>query len=30
VRQVKKGARVRVRLHEGAMRCKVTEVEETN
>jgi exodeoxyribonuclease VII large subunit len=29
VRQVKKGAAVRVRLHEGALRCNVTEVEET-
>ena len=30
VKQVKKGATVRVRLHEGALRCDVTEVEETN
>jgi hypothetical protein len=30
VRQVKKGATVRVRLHEGAMRCNVTDIEETN
>ena len=30
VKQVKKGATVRVRLHEGALRCNVTEVEETN
>jgi exodeoxyribonuclease VII large subunit len=29
VRQVKKGAAVRVRLDEGALRCNVTEVEET-
>jgi exodeoxyribonuclease VII large subunit len=30
LRQVKKGATVRVRLHEGALRCNVTDVEETN
>jgi len=30
VSQVKKGATVRLRLHQGAMRCKVTDVEETN
>ena len=30
VRQVKKGGTVRVRLHEGALRCTVTEMEETN
>jgi exodeoxyribonuclease VII large subunit len=30
VRQVKKGATVRVRLHEGAMKCNVTDIEETN
>jgi len=30
VRQVKKGATVRVRLHKGALRCNVTDVEETN
>ena len=30
VRQVKKGDTLRVRLHEGAMQCNVTDIEETN
>jgi exodeoxyribonuclease VII large subunit len=30
VSQVKKGDTVRVRLHEGAMQCNVTDIEETN
>jgi exodeoxyribonuclease VII large subunit len=30
VRQVKEGATVRVRLHEGALRCNVTDIEEPN
>jgi exodeoxyribonuclease VII large subunit len=29
-RQVKEGGTVRVRLHQGALRCTVTEMEETN
>ena len=30
VSQVKKGDTVRVRLHQGALKCKVTDIEETN
>ena len=29
-RQVRKGDAVRVRLHEGELRCKVSEVQEKN
>jgi exodeoxyribonuclease VII large subunit len=30
VSQVKKGATVRVRLHQGALKCDVIDIEETN